>query len=602
MFIIEDPKILYLLLLILPFAAAFYLHMHRKRKRMDAQGEYPDIRRQMPQYSVGKQHLKFFLCIIAYALLVFCLANPQLGTSVKKAERKGVDVMIALDISNSMNSTDIQPSRLMRAKQAVIRILDKMESDRIGLVVFAGDAYLQLPLTTDYGAAKLFISNIQTSDLSRQGTAIGAAIDLCAQNFDLQHENVHNKAIIVISDGENHEDDAVAAAQNAARKGIVVSTVGMGSPQGAPIPEYKNGQVVAYKKDAEGNVVITRINRAMLEEIAQAGKGFYVEANNISSGVETVFSKLAELDKVSFESRNISDYETRYAYFLAVAVCLLLLEIFVFEKKNPLLNRNRIFGDKKKRPAAALPVWIVLLSLLFAGTPLSAQTAIPTHQGNRLYQNGNLHEAEISYLKALHHDSTYYKAKYNLANAQYGQQNYERALENYTAVAEDPALSKAEKSSVFHNLGNTFVQQKDYQKAVDAYIRALQQQPGRTDTRYNLAYAQRMLQQQQQQQNQQQQNKQDQKQDQQQQQQNQQQQQKNQDQQDKQNRQQQQQQQQPQDKQGRQDNPQMTPQQKAKQQEAERMLRALENQEKNTLEKIKKSKDQGKSSPVEKDW
>lgn len=601
MFIIEDPKILYLLLLILPFAAAFYLHMHRKRKRMDAQGEYPDIRRQMPQYSVGKQHLKFFLCIIAYALLVFCLANPQLGTSVKKAERKGVDVMIALDISNSMNSTDIQPSRLMRAKQAVIRILDKMESDRIGLVVFAGDAYLQLPLTTDYGAAKLFISNIQTSDLSRQGTAIGAAIDLCAQNFDPQHENVHNKAIIVISDGENHEDDAVAAAQNAARKGIVVSTVGMGSPQGAPIPEYKNGQVVAYKKDAEGNVVITRINRTMLEEIAQAGKGFYVEANNISSGVETVFSKLAELDKVSFESRNISDYETRYAYFLAVAVCLLLLEIFVFEKKNPLLNRNRIFGDKKKRPAAALPVWIGLLSLLFAGTPLSAQTAIPTHQGNRLYQNGNLHEAEISYLKALHHDSTYYKAKYNLANAQYGQQNYERALENYAAVAEDPALSKAEKSSVFHNLGNTFVQQKDYQKAVDAYIRALQQQPGRTDTRYNLAYAQRMLQQQQQQQNQQQQNKQDQKQDQQQQQQNQQQQQKNQDQQDKQNR-QQQQQQQPQDKQGRQDNPQMTPQQKARQQEAERMLRALENQEKNTLEKIKKSKDQGKSSPVEKDW
>lgn len=600
MFIIEDPKILYLLLLVLPFAAAFYLHMHRKRKRMDAQGEYPEIRRQMPQYSVGKQHLKFFLCIIAYALLVFCLANPQLGTSVKKAERKGVDVMIALDISNSMNSTDIQPSRLMRAKQAVIRILDKMESDRIGLVVFAGDAYLQLPLTTDYGAAKLFISNIQTSDLSRQGTAIGAAIDLCAQNFDPQHENVHNKAIIVISDGENHEDDAVAAAQNAARKGIVVSTVGMGSPQGAPIPEYKNGQVVAYKKDAEGNVVITRINRAMLEEIAHAGKGFYVEANNISSGVETVFSKLAELDKVSFESRNISDYETRYAYFLAVAVLLLLLEIFVFEKKNPLLNRNRIFGDRKKHPAAVLPVWAGLLVWMFAGTPLSAQTAIPTHQGNRHYQNGNLHEAEISYLKALHQDSTYYKAKYNLANAQYGQQNYERALENYAAVAEDPTLSKAEKSSVFHNLGNTFVQQKDYQKAVDAYIRALQQQPGRTDTRYNLAYAQRMLQQQQQQQNQQQ-NKQDQKQDQQQQQQQNQQQQKNQEQQDKQNR-QQQQPQQPQDKQGRQDNPQMSPQQKARQQEAERMLRALENQEKNTLEKIKKIKDQGKGSPVEKDW
>ena len=596
MFIIENPKILYLLLLVIPFAAAFYLNMHRKRKRMDANGPYPEIRRQMPQYSTGKQHLKFLLCIAAYALLVFCLSNPQLGTSVKKAERKGVDVMIALDISNSMNSNDIQPSRLMRAKQAVIRILDKMESDRIGLVVFAGDAYLQLPLTTDYGAAKLFISNVQTSDLSRQGTAIGAAIDLCAQNFDPQHENLHNKAIIVISDGENHEDDAVSAAQNAAKKGIVVSTVGMGSPQGAPIPEYKNGQVVSYKKDAEGKVVITRINRAMLEEIAHAGKGFYVEANNISSGVESVFAKLAELDKVSFESRNISDYETRYSYFLALAVLFLLLDLFIFEKKNPLLNRERIFGDKKKN-AAALPVWICLLPLTLIGSALQAQTAIPTNQGNKHYLNGKLHEAEISYLKALHNDSTYYKAKYNLANAQYGQQKYEQALENYAAVAENPNLSKAEKSSVFHNLGNTFVQQQDYQKAVESYIRALQQQPGRPDTRYNLAYAQRMLQQQQQQQNQQQQNKQDKQDQKQDQQQNQQQQ--DQDQQKKD--QQQQEQQQQQNKQGQQENQNQTPKQKAKQQEAERMLRALENQEKNTLEKIK-NKEQVKGSPVEKDW
>ncbi|MCM1169528.1 MAG: VWA domain-containing protein [Bacteroides sp.] len=602
MFIIENPQTLYLLLLIVPFAGAFYWNMYRKRKRMDAAGQYPDICRQMPQYSVGKQHLKFYLCVLAYALIVFCLSNPQLGTSVKKAERKGVDVMVALDISNSMNSNDIQPSRLMRAKQAVIRILDKMESDRIGLVVFAGDAYLQLPLTTDYGAAKLFINNIQTSDLSRQGTAIGAAIDLCAQNFDPRHENVHNKAIIVISDGENHEDDAVSAAQNAAKNGIVVSTVGMGSPQGAPIPEYKNGQVVAYKKDSDGNVVITRINRAMLEEIAKAGKGFYVEANNISSGVETVFSKLAELDKVSFESRNISDYETRYTYFLAMAVLILLLEIFLFEKKNPLLNRKRIFGDKTARGGtAALPAWGCLLFLSLGTGTLNAQTAIPTHQGNKFYLDGKLHEAEIAYLKALNHDSTYYKAKYNLANAQYGQKNYEQALENYRSVAENPALGKAEKASVFHNLGNTFVQQKDYQKAVDSYIQALKQQPGRTDTRYNLAYAQRMLQQQLQQQNQQQnqQDKQDQKQDQNQQQQ----QQKKNQQQDQQKKQEQQQQQnQAQDKQGQEQQQQMSPKQKARQQEAERMLRALENQEKNTLEKIKKSKDQGKGSPVEKDW
>lgn len=602
MFIIEDPKILYLLLLIIPFAAAFYWNMHRKRKRMGKDGNYQQIRRQMPQYSVGKQHLKFYLCMLAYALTVFCLSNPQLGTSVKKAERKGIDVMIALDVSNSMNSNDIQPSRLMRAKQAVIRILDKMESDRIGLVIFAGDAYLQLPLTTDYGAAKLFISNIQTSDLSRQGTAIGAAIDLCAENFDPKYENAHNKAIIVISDGENHEDDAVSAAQNAAKKGIIVSTVGMGSTQGAPIPEYKNGQVVSYKKDLDGNVVITRINPAMLQEIAKAGKGFYVEANNISSGVETVFSKLSELDKVSFESRNISDYETRYTYFLAMAILILLLEIFLFERRNPLLNRKRIFGEKARRSRTA-PVLTCLLAgaFLFSASPLSAQS-IPTHQGNKLYKKGNFEDAGVAYLKALQQDSSYYKAKYNLGNVQYGQKNYEQALENYARVADNPSLSKEEKASVFHNLGNTFMQQQDYQKAVDSYVQALKNQPGRTDTRYNLAYALQMLRQQQQQQNQQQ--NQDQKQQDKKEQQQDQQQQHNQ--QDKQKQEQQKQQQNQQQQQGQQEQqkePQpLTPQQKAKQQDAERMLRALENQEKNTLEKIKKSKDKGKGVPVEKDW
>ncbi len=594
MFIIEKPQLLYLLLLLIPFAAAFYLNMYCKRKKLNGMGRYPLLKQQIPEYSTGKQHLKFALLMATYTLSVFCLANPQLGTSVKKAERKGVDVMVALDISNSMNSNDIQPSRLMRAKQAVIRILDKMESDRIGLVIFAGDAYLQLPLTTDYGAAKLFISNIQTSDLSRQGTAIGKAIELCAQNFDPKYENAHNKAIIVISDGENHEDDAVGAAHDAAKRGIVVSTVGMGSPQGAPIPEYRNGQVVSYKRDADGNIVITRMNRSMMEEIAKAGKGFYVEANNISSGVETVFEKLSELDKVSFEAQNISDYETRYQYFLALALLLLLTEIFLFEKQNRWLNRKRIFGTDRKRPMPqAIRIFSgLLLCFAMSASVLPAQTAIPTHSGNRQYSDKNFHEAEVSYLKALSNDSNYYKARYNLGNAQYKQQNYEQAIANYTALADNPKLNREEKADLYHNLGNTFMQQNDYQKAIESYIRALQNKPGKTDTRYNLAYAQKMLKQQQQQQNQQQQNKQ--------------QQQQNQQDQKQQNQNQQQNQQQPQPQNKQQQDPQkgqqMSPQQKAKRQEAERILRALENQEKNTLEKIKKNQDQNGGSPVEKDW
>ena len=602
MFIIEKPQLLYLLLLLVPFAAAFYLNMYRKRKKLSGAGRYPLLKKQIPEYSTGKQHLKFIMLMVAYSLLVFCLANPQLGTSVKKAERKGVDVMVALDISNSMNSNDIQPSRLMRAKQAVIRILDKMESDRIGLVIFAGDAFLQLPLTTDYSAAKLFIGNIQTGDMSRQGTAIGKAIELCAQNFDPKYENARNKAIIVISDGENHEDDAVGAARDAAKKGIVVSTVGMGSPQGAPIPEYRNGQVVSYKRDAEGNVVITRMNRAMMEDIAKAGKGFYVEANNISSGVETVFEKLSELDKVAFETRNISDYETRYPYFLALALVLIFAEMLLFEKRNRIFNRRRLFGirNKKEGAGALRTLCVILIISVFAIGNLSAQTAIPTHNGNRHYADKNFHEAEVSYLKALSRDSNYHKARYNLGNAQYEQRNYEQAIANYTALTDNPNLSKDEKADLYHNLGNAFVQQKDYQKAIESYIRALQNKPGKTDTRYNLTYAQKMLKQQenQQQQNQQQDQQQqhDRKQEQPQKRQN-----PNQDQQ-QQNQQQQQQQAQNQNGKDPQQGQQMTPRQKAKRQEAERILRALENQEKNTLEKIKKNQDQNGGSPVEKDW
>lgn len=594
MFIFENPNILWFLLLLLPFTALFYYNLYRKKKSLARLGAEAALLKQVPDYSKGKPHLKFFMFMMIYALLVVALANPQLGTSVKKVERKGIDVMIALDISNSMNSNDIQPSRLMRAKQAVIRILDKMESDRIGLVVFAGDAVLQLPLTTDYSAAKLFIGNVQTSDLSRQGTAIGKAIRLCADNFDPKYEKDKNKAIIVISDGENHEDDAVGEAAAAARKGIVVSTVGMGSPQGAPIPEYRNGKIVSYKKDRDGQVVITRMNRSMMQDIAKAGDGFFVEANNISSGVEQVFDKLSRLDKVTFESQNISDYETRYGYFVALALLLLVLEIFLFEKRNKVLNRARLFGSKTGITA------VLTLFLCTAGTlaPLHAQRAIPTHKGNRLYLDSSFQNAEIAYLKALANDSTYYKAHYNLGNTQYRQGDFEGAAAQYHNTLQNPFLTKDERADAYHNMGNAYMQSQDYQKAVDAYVEALKNKPGRNDSRYNLAYAQKMLQQQQQQQNQQ--NKNDKNQDKNNQDKNQQQQQQQQNQQDK-DKDKQQQQQQNSDNQPRQ-SPQQQQRQKQKEQDAERILRALENQEKNTLEKIKKEENRGKGSPVEKDW
>lgn len=619
MFILEKPQILYLLLLLIPMAAVFYWNLIKKKRQISRFGNEENLILQIPDYSVGKQHVKFVLTAIIYSLLVFCLANPQMGTSVQKVERKGIDVMVALDISNSMNCNDIQPSRLMRAKQAILRIIDKMESDRIGLVIFAGDAYLQLPLTTDYGAAKLFISNVETSDLSRQGTAIGSAIQLCVQNFDPKLENSHNKAIIVISDGENHEDDAVEAAREAARKGIAVYTVGMGSTQGAPIPIMRNGQVISYKKDLDGNVVITRLNRQMMEDIAHAGKGAFVEANNISSGVETVFEKLSHIDKVSFESRNISDYETRYQYFLALAIFLLILEIFIFEKRNRILNRRNLFGMKKNKGKRGNVLQVLLLfTILTTGIPslAEAQIAIPTQKGNRMYQDSAFDKAEEFYSKALLADSNYSKARYNLGNTQYRKGNYTGAISQFERLKHDPTLNKDERADLLHNLGNSYMQQQEYEKAVENYVASLKEKPGREDTRYNLAYARKMLKKQQE--NQQNQQNQQQKQNQENnQQQNQQEQQNNQqqDKQDQNSEEKQEKKQQSNQKQGETDQQQQTgqpenqeqgkqkqPLEKAKKQEAERILRALENQEKNTLDKIKKKQNQDTGSPVEKDW
>ena len=375
--------------------------------------------------------------------------------------------------------------------------------------------------------------------------------------------------------------------------------------------------MVAYKKDANGNVVVTKMNREMLQQIAKAGKGFYVEDNNIASGVETVFDKLSDLDEVSFESRNISDYETRVQYFLAAALLLLLLEIFIFEKRNKVFNRAHLFGRKnmkkeapdktRNRTNAKNVLSLFAFALLAIGgiSPAQAQKAIPTHQGNRQYQDSVFDQAEISYLKALSQDSTYYKARYGLGNAKYKQGNYDQALENYSRIATDPTLGKEERANLFHNMGNAWMQKQDYQKAIESYIQALQNQPGKTDTRYNLAYAQKMLQQQQQQQNQ------DQQQQQQQNQQNQNQQQQqnqpqNQDQQQQQNQQDQQQnpgqQQQEQQQEQQQQQAQAQKADKKKQQEAERILRAMENQEKNTLDKLKKEREQGGGGSPEKDW
>jgi Ca-activated chloride channel family protein len=345
----NDTLLIWLLLipaLFLLFAAFIYI----KKRRMNAFAQWPLMERLAPLYSQSKYTLKFTFLMVALALLIVSLANPQVGLKVEKVKRSGVDLVIALDISNSMNAEDIQPTRLRRAKQAITQLLSRLHNDRIGLVIFAGSAYVQLPLTSDYGAAKMFIDVVTTDDIQVQGTAIGTAIEMAMTVFEesTDRRQQNNKAIIVISDGEDHEEHAIDAAKAAKKNGIIVHTIGMGLPEGSPIPRYNNGRRVGYMHDRHGNLVLTKLNEQMLKDIANAGGGYYVGANNASAGVETLFSKIEQMDKKTFEERNFSDYQTRFQYVLAIVILLLILEIFVHQKKNKFFNYDNFFGTKKR--------------------------------------------------------------------------------------------------------------------------------------------------------------------------------------------------------------------------------------------------------------
>ncbi|MDR2556147.1 MAG: VWA domain-containing protein [Bacteroidales bacterium] len=614
LFNIEKPDVLYWLLVIIFMAAYFVYYMYKKRALFRQLGDLQLIKELIPEYSQGKQYVKYFTLVLIFALLIVALANPQMGTTVKKAERKGVDLMIALDISNSMNSEDVQPSRLARAKQAIINLTDKLHGDRIGLVVFAGDAFLQLPLTNDYGAAKLFVSSISTDDISAQGTAIGYAIELCMGSFESGSEdgngdNKNNKAIIVISDGENLEDDAPGAASQARSRGIIVHTVGMGTPTGGPIPIKRNGQVAGYKKDKSGNVVITHLDEEMLAQIASNGGGEYIGSNSSSGGVDKIVALANKLDKVQFESRAISDFETRYWYFVLLALFLLVIDIFIFEKQHKVFNRNNIFGKGRLRnkPAMTNSARAGIITLLLLTLPLGgaaqAQLARTTHKGNNYFENKNFNNAAEEYTRALTIDSNYIKARYNLGNANYMQQQYDKAAQQYQTVLNDSRITPQQRARALYNLGNAQLKQQQYQEAIKSYIDALKLKPNDENTKYNLAYAKQMLKQQQQQQQQNQDNKdnKDNKDNQQQQQQNKQDNKDNKD--DKKDQKQNQQDNKPQQNEQQQQQKRQRQKEQQDKAKAEQMLRAFENQEKNTLDKVKEAKKVSvQKSSTDKDW
>jgi Ca-activated chloride channel homolog len=343
MFRFEHTDVLYALLAIPAFVLLFSWMLFWRKRALKRFGEWMIIRRLIPDMSTNRIIFKFVILMTAYAFLVIALANPQIGSKLIEGERKGIDLMIALDVSTSMLARDIEPSRLERSKQAISRLIDQLGNDRIGIVVFAGQAYVQLPITTDYAAAKLFLSAINTNIVPVQGTAIGAAIELSAKSFD---NEMHSRAIIIITDGENHEDDPVKAAKTAADQGIKIFTVGMGLPEGAPIPDYDAyNRQTGFKKDRQGNTVITKLDEGMLQQIAATGNGVYVRASNAQVGLNRIFNEISKLEKTEFESKIFSDYESRFHYFIALTLLLLLIEILIFERKSKWLRKIKLFGN-----------------------------------------------------------------------------------------------------------------------------------------------------------------------------------------------------------------------------------------------------------------
>lgn len=341
----EDITFLYLLALIPVLIIFFYLFLRWRNNAVKRLGSSQIIEKMMPMSSTFKLKLKFWIYAIATISLILALANPQFGSKLEEVKREGIDIMIAIDLSNSMLAEDLPPNRLERAKQSISRMIDRLEGDRIGLVVFAGDAYVQLPITTDYSAAKLFLSTINTEIVPTQGTAIGKAIDLCINSFDF--ENGQSKSIIIITDGENHEDDAIKKAKDATKKGVIVHTIGMGSEQGGPIPLKNNrGQIKSYQKDKQGETVITKLNESMLKQIATSGNGSYIRANSTRSGLDALFNEINKMEKNKIDSKVFTDYKDRFQWLLGFSIILLVIEILFLERKNKWSNKIQLFEDE----------------------------------------------------------------------------------------------------------------------------------------------------------------------------------------------------------------------------------------------------------------
>ena len=477
MFRFADPIYLYLLAVIPVLALIRFLTYRNQKKRLRKFGDPKLLRSLMPDVSRFRPAVKFWMLQAALALLIVMLARPQFGTKISNEQRVGIETIIAMDISNSMLAEDIVPSRLDRSKMMVENLVDHFTNDKIGLIVFAGDAFVQLPITSDYVSAKMFLSSIDPSMMATQGTDIARAIDMASHSFT-QEEGI-GKAIIVITDGEDHEGGALEAAEAAKKAGMRVYVLGVGSTQGSPIPIPGTGD---YMKDNTGNTVMSALNEDMCRQVAQAGGGAYIHVENNSAAQDQLDNELNKLSKKETTSTVYSEFDEQFQAVAILALLLLILEICVFDRRSPLLKRLTLFGSKKK---------VATMLLLMVAMTASAQTDRQyIREGNKQFRVGQYDKAEVSYRKAVEKNPKNPQAAYNLGNALMAQKKDSAAVQQFeqaTRIETNPLR----KAAAYHNMGVICQTHKMYGEAIEAYKNALRLNPNDNETRYNLVLCQR---------------------------------------------------------------------------------------------------------------
>ena len=566
MFRFADPIYLYLLALIPVLALIRFLTYRNQKKRLRKFGDPKLMRQLMPDVSRFRPSVKFWILQGALALLIVMLARPQLGTKISNEQRVGIETIIAMDISNSMLAEDIVPSRLQRSKMMVENLVDHFTNDKIGLIVFAGDAFVQLPITSDYVSAKMFLSSIDPSMMATQGTDIARAIDMATHSFT-QEEGI-GKAIIVITDGEDHEGGALEAAKAAKEAGMRVYVLGVGSPKGAPIPIPGTGD---YMKDNTGNTVMSALNEEMCRQVAQAGGGAYIHVENNSAAQDQLDNELDKLAKKETTSTVYSEFDEQFQAVAILALLLIILEICIFDRRNPLLKRLSLFGSKKKSAAT--------VALLFIALTASAQTDRQyIREGNKQFRMGDYAKAEVSYRKAVEKNPKNPQAAYNLGNALMAQKKDSAAVQQFEQSAR-METNPLRKSAAYHNMGVICQTHKMYGDAIEAYKNSLRLNPNDDETRYNLVLCKHLKKKQDDKQKQNQQNKDDQnKKD------------------DKKDDQKDQKQDKKDDKQQEEQKPQMS------KDNAEQLLNAAIQNEKMTQDKMKKQQQQPQRRAIQKNW